>query len=184
MLHLGACPRSLPQLLAAKDNPDISICEVEMSQTEVLRTQIDNLRLEVQRLGVENTCLREEWPEAAAEIDWESRYRGETERLAAEIQELRQLLHASQESEARVVGEAEAIKRELEELKSRDDDSRIERLEKEIQQLTDRALSGSQGELQRAVRAVGAGERSSRTRLLPEAGDGVVQVGRERAAIG
>ena len=84
-----------------------------MSQTEVLRTQVDNLRLEVQRLGVENARLREKRPEVAAEIDWESRYC-----LAAEIQELRQLLHASQESKARVVGEVEAMKRELEELNS------------------------------------------------------------------
>ena len=110
-----------------------------MSQTEVLRTQIDNLHLEVQRLGVENARLREEWPEAAAEIDLENRYRGETKRLAAEIQELRQLLHASQESEARVVGEAEAMKGELEELKCRVDDLRIKRLESEIQQLTERS---------------------------------------------
>ena len=141
MLHLGARPGSLPRLLAAEDHtktkPDSWTCEVEMSQTEVLRTQIDNLRLEVQRLGVENARLREERPEAAAEIDLESRYRGEMGRLAAEIQELRQLLNASQESEARVVGEAEAIKGELEELKSRDEGLRIERLENEIQQLTE-----------------------------------------------
>ena len=139
MLHLGACPGSLPRLLAAKDKPDSWTCEVEMSQTEVLRTQIDNLRLEVQRLGVENARLREERPEAASEIDWESRYLGETGSLAAEIQELRQLLHASQESEAKVVGEAEAMKGELEKLKSRDEDSKIERLENEIQQLTERS---------------------------------------------
>ena len=34
-----------------------------MSQTEVLRTQLDNPRLEVQRLEVENARPREEWPE-------------------------------------------------------------------------------------------------------------------------
>ena len=89
MLHLGACLGSPSRLLAAKDTQAryLSICEVDMSQTEVLRTQIDNLHLEVQRLGVENARLREEWPEAAAEIDLENRYRGETKRLAAEIQE-------------------------------------------------------------------------------------------------
>ena len=43
---------------------------------------------------------------------------------------------ASQESEARVVGEAEEIKGKLKELKSRDDDSRIKQLENKIQQLT------------------------------------------------
>ena len=48
-------------------------------------------------------------------------------------------MHASQESEARVVGEAEAVKGELEELKSRDEGSRIERLQNEIQQLTERS---------------------------------------------
>ena len=85
MIHLKACPGSLPQLLAAKDKPDSLTCEVEMSQTEALRTQIDNLRVEVQGLGVENARLREERPEAAAEIDLESRYHRETERLAAEI---------------------------------------------------------------------------------------------------
>lgn len=57
------------------------------------------------------------------EIDLESRYRGETGHLAAEIQELPQLLHASQENKAR---EVEPIKGEL----------GIKQLENEIQQLT------------------------------------------------
>ena len=39
----------------------------------------------------------EDRPEAAAEIDLESRYREKTGRLAAEIQKLQQLLHASRE---------------------------------------------------------------------------------------
>ena len=43
----------------------------------------------------------------------ESWYREEMGHLAAEIQKLRQLLHASQESEVRVVGKAEAMKVEL-----------------------------------------------------------------------
>ena len=103
MLHLGACPGSLLRLLAAKDKPDSWTCEVEMSQMKVLRTQRENLRLEVQRLRVENARLRQEQPEASAEIDLESQYRGETGHLAAEIQELQQLLHASQENKAREV---------------------------------------------------------------------------------
>ena len=69
----------------------------------------------------------------------ESRYREETGRLAAEIQKLRQLLHASQDSEARVVGKAEAMKVELEEIKSRDEDPIVEQLENEVQQLTERS---------------------------------------------
>ena len=66
-------------------------------------TQLDNLHLEVQRLEVENDRLLEERPEMTAEINWESWYCKETGCLVAEIQELWQLLHPSQESEVRMV---------------------------------------------------------------------------------
>ena len=52
------------------------------------------------------------------------------------------------------------------------------------QQLTEHSQVAEVNCEGRVVRAVGAGGRSSRTRFLPEARDGAVQVGRERAAIG
>ena len=63
---------------------------------------------------------REDQPEAAAEIDLESRYREKTGRLATEIQKLNSCCMPA-ESEARVVGETEVMKGELEELKSRNE---------------------------------------------------------------
>ncbi len=75
----------------------------------------------INAVQVENARLREERPDAAALIEATAetdRYREEASRLAAEIDELRQMLHESQESEAKAVGEALAARTELEDLRS------------------------------------------------------------------
>ena len=64
---------------------------VEMSTTEALRTQLDALRLEKQRLEVENARLREANPEGAAQTDAETEMaqcRAENERLTREAAQL------------------------------------------------------------------------------------------------
>jgi ABC-type phosphate transport system auxiliary subunit len=59
---------------------------------EVLRTQMDSIRLEKQQLEVENARLREEhlreaaWVDAAAECD---RLREKTQRVMAEARQLK-----------------------------------------------------------------------------------------------
>ena len=83
---------------------------------EALRLQLDNLRVELHEMQLENTRLREQNPEAAAEIDARAeadRCRHESEQLTVEMEDLRKLLHESQESEARVVGEATEVRNEL-----------------------------------------------------------------------
>ncbi len=75
-----------------------------MSQTELLRPQMDNLHIELQQLQVENARIRDAWADTAAVTEAEH-YKEETERLAAEVEELRQMLHESQESEARATRE-------------------------------------------------------------------------------
>ena len=76
-----------------------------MSSTELLRTQLDNLRLEKQRLEAENARLRNDRPEEAELLDAEARSREENARLAAENSHLRklydQLLKDMQEEPAR-----------------------------------------------------------------------------------
>jgi len=80
---------------------------------------MDTLRLELQQVQVENahlrdenTRLRGEHPQEAARIDSE---RG-NEALTTEIQELTQLTHDAQESEARAVQKAQAASDRLEAL--------------------------------------------------------------------
>ncbi len=112
-----------------------------MSQAEALRTQLGNLRREVQWLEVENARLREGQPEAAALIEATSeagRCRDEAQCLDAELGELRQLMHESQESEAKATGEAEAVRAELEELRGQHEDPRVTQLEGEVERLTER----------------------------------------------
>ena len=79
-----------------------------MSTTEALRTQLDALRLEKQRLEVENARLREANPEGAAQTDAETEMvqcRAENERLTREAVQLRtlyeQLLCDVQEEQAK-----------------------------------------------------------------------------------
>ena len=62
-----------------------------MSTTEALRTQLDALRLEKQRLEVENARLREANPEGAAQTDAETEMaqcQAENERLTREAAQL------------------------------------------------------------------------------------------------
>ena len=97
---------------------------------EALLIQLDNLRLEVQQLKVANACLRDERPEVAKEIDAQD----EVDRMV----ELRQLLHESQEREARAAEEAKATKSEFEGLKQQwqNQDQVIARQRGDIERLT------------------------------------------------
>ena len=101
---------------------------------EALQIQLDNLRLEVQQLRVANARLRDERPEVAKEIDAQD----EVDRMTAELVELRQLLHESQESEARAVDEAKTTKSEFEGLKQQwqNQDQVIARQRGDIERLT------------------------------------------------
>ena len=86
---------------------------------EALRLQLDSARLENQRLVVENARLREERPERAADADAQAEtaaWRGEIERLGAELAEVRQRLHDSQEREARASEDAEITRARLQEV--------------------------------------------------------------------
>jgi len=101
----------------AADTPVRAV--LAMSTIEALRVQMDTLRLELQQVQVENahlrdenTRLRGEHPQEAARIDSE---RG-NEALTTEIQELTQLTHDAQESEARAVQKAQAASDRLEAL--------------------------------------------------------------------
>ena len=82
--------------------------EFEMSQTELLKTQLDNARREVQRLKVENARLREANPGAGVE----EYYRGEVEKLTSEVNDLRTLFHEAQGNEAKATEDAGREKRE------------------------------------------------------------------------
>ena len=87
-----------------------------MSQTELLRTQLDTVRREVQRLEVENARLRDNRPETAAAVDARKeadRFRVKAEHLATEVEELRDQLHEAQENEAKATREAEAATKAL-----------------------------------------------------------------------
>ena len=88
-----------------------------MSTIEALRVQMDTLRLELQQVQVENAHLRDENarlrgenPQEAARIDSERENEALTD---TEIQELRQLTHDAQESEARAGQEAQAASERL-----------------------------------------------------------------------
>ena len=99
---------------------DLSRTDDEMATTEALRTQLDTLRLEKQRLEVENVRLREAHPEEAARIDsedetsrWQAeaaRFESESESRAAEAAQLRKLyeqllrdMQGTQEEQAEVL---------------------------------------------------------------------------------
>ena len=87
-----------------------------MSQTELLRTQLDMVRLEMQQLQVENNRLREGQPEGAALVDAQKeveKLRMQSERLAKEVEDLRNQLHKAQNNKARAAGEADAVTAEL-----------------------------------------------------------------------
>ena len=80
---------------------------------EALRLQLDRPCLENQRLEVENARLREERPERAADADAQAEaaaWRGQIERLGAELTEVGQRLHDSQEREARASEDAETTR--------------------------------------------------------------------------
>ena len=66
----------------------------EMSTTEALRTQVDNLRLEIQQLQVENARLKSQLVEE--NVSESSR---DTSALEEEVEELRRRLHEAQERE-------------------------------------------------------------------------------------
>ena len=87
-----------------------------MSQTELLRTQLDTVRLEMQQLQVENNRLREGQPEGAALVDARKeadQLRVQSERLAKEVEDLRNQLHEARNAEASVAGELDAVTAEL-----------------------------------------------------------------------
>ena len=65
-----------------------------MSTTEALRTQVDNLRLEIQQLQVENAKLKSQLVEESV-----SEPSGETSALKKEVEELCQRLHEAQKRE-------------------------------------------------------------------------------------
>ena len=65
-----------------------------MSTTEALRTQVDNLRLEIQQLQVENARLKSQFVEE--NVSESSR---DTSALEEEVEELRRRLHEAQERE-------------------------------------------------------------------------------------
>ena len=102
-----------------------------MSQTELLKTQLDNLRREVQRLQVENARLREANPEAGAAEN----YRGEVEKLTVEVNDLRALLHEARENEAKATEEAQ-VKEKEQQAMVRNLEERCQRVEQECGQLT------------------------------------------------
>lgn len=86
---------------------------------EALRLQLDSACLENQRLELENTRLREEHPERVADTDTQADtavWRGEIKRLGAELPEVRQRLHDSQEREARASEDAKITKAQLQEV--------------------------------------------------------------------
>jgi len=87
-----------------------------MSVTEALRTQLDTLRLEKERLEVENAKLREANPEGAAQINAEAdaaQCRAENEQLMREAAQLRalyeQLLRDMQEEQEKVAKKEEEV---------------------------------------------------------------------------
>ena len=65
-----------------------------MSTTEALRTQVDNLRLEIQQLQVENVKLKSQVMEGTSEPS-----KGRASTLEVEVEDLRRRLHEAQERE-------------------------------------------------------------------------------------
>ena len=140
-----------------------------MSTTEVLRTQLDTLRIKNQKLEVDNARLREEHPQEAVRMDaekethhWQAeaaRYQAESESHAAEAARLRQLyeqllrdVQASQEEQARVLqrqGELEDTQQQK--------DERISELTGELERQSEhghelgRDCANLSAELQRAT---------------------------------
>ena len=102
-----------------------------MSQTELVKTQLDNARREVQRLKVENARLREANPGAGVEED----YRGEVEKLTSEVNDLRTLLHEAQENEAKATEDAGTEKSE-QQVRIADLEEKCQRAEQECGRLT------------------------------------------------
>ena len=87
-----------------------------MSQTELLRTQLDTVRLEMQQLQVENERIRESQPGKAALVDAQKeteKFRVQSEHLTKEVEDLRIQLHEAQNNEAKAAEEADAVKKEL-----------------------------------------------------------------------
>ena len=76
-----------------RENVDLEDCE-----TEALRTQLDNLKWEVNRLDTENRRLREANQEAVVLMDLET----ELEQSKVEVETLKQRLKASEEHAAMV----------------------------------------------------------------------------------
>ena len=65
-----------------------------MSTTEALRTQVDNFRLEIQQLQVENARLKHQLVE-----EYVNESAGDTSALKEEVEELCWQLHKAQERE-------------------------------------------------------------------------------------
>lgn len=99
---------------------------------EMLRTQLDSQRIELQRLQVENAHLRDECPAIPAEIDAKaediSKCRAESKCLAVELAELCTMLHESRESEARAIAEAAEREQEVTELQHQLEDGEANNL--------------------------------------------------------
>ncbi len=115
-----------------------------MATTEVLRTQLDTLRIEKQLLEVENARLRESNPDGAALADtateWQAKaeqYGDDNERLAREIAQLKtlceQLLHDSQEEQARAAQKDDEVAE-----RQNEDQATIARLQEESSLLRER----------------------------------------------
>ena len=108
-----------------------------MLSTEVLRTQLDNLRLEKQRLEAENARLRNDRQEEAELLDAEARSREENARLAAENSHLRklydQLLKDKQEEPARA-SECEKSVHEL--ARKCEESEKVGQLQNELEERT------------------------------------------------
>ena len=93
---MGACP-GLPRPCATRDHT--------LGSKEALRTQIDALQVDHQRLQAENARLRDRHPDIAAGIEAE-----------AEITQLTEKIGQLQEENAGLSSTAEAVELQLQEL--------------------------------------------------------------------
>ena len=108
-LHLGACPGS---------------CDLFTVANEALRTQLDALRIDMQRLEVENRRLRGGNEEGLDLVDWLGRQRQAARKATEQLEDLRVRLHESQEEESKAVEAVKDTCQELESLKRRFEEER------------------------------------------------------------
>ena len=87
-----------------------------MSQTKLLRTQLDTVCLEMQQPHVKNERIHESWPGKAALVDAQKeakKFRVQSKRLTKEVEDLQIQLHEAQNNEAKAAEEVDAVKKEV-----------------------------------------------------------------------